>query len=669
MELGNIVEFIDRQTILCAVVLEARRERLRLLTENNREVSLSVGRLLHRDSQRLDLSLGRSRLVERLKEVSARRRALVGQVAVKELWETLQSPEPEWIDVETMTAFCFPGAGNGDQRSAVIRALFADRLFFRFNPGRFLPNSPEQVERLAAQREAEARRRRIIETGAEELRRALAGEAPPPAGVGVGGGGEPPEWLAVLKSFYLFERESPDYLLGRGILERAGVGEGFDLFPVLVRLGVFEPDENVELLRRKIPREFPAAVLAACDAPAALAAAAADPRREDLTRLELMTIDGQSTLDFDDAISLEALADGFRLGVHIVDVAEIVPRGGPVDRAALERGSSIYMADLKIPMLPPALAEGSCSLRAGEIRPAVSTLIEFSPEGDMRGYRIGASLVKVRSQLTYFDVNHSAEEDPRIGLLWRIARKFREQRLAAGAVHISIPEIGVRLDDPGTVVVNRVNRESPGRLLVTEIMILANALMARFLAEHRMPAVYRSQSEPRERLYRGEEGSLFQHWMQRRLLNRFVLTHRPEKHAGLGLPAYVTATSPIRRYFDLVCQRQIRAVLGFETPYSAEEIDRLIEALAAPMANVHKVQTSRLRYWLLKHLAQRVGEPLEAIVLARRRHGYQVLLTEVMLEADLQATGDRELKPEDVVRVSVERADPRRDELVLSLAA
>lgn len=661
MELGNIVEFIDRQKILCAVVLEVRHQRLRLLTENNREVVLAAGRLLHCDSQRLDLSAGRARMVECLKQVAARRRSLVEQVAVKELWEVLNS-EPQWIDVDTMTGFCFPGAVNGDHRAAVIRAFFNDRLFFRFNPDRFFPNSAEQVARQVAQREAEARRQRIIETGGDWLRRRLAG-----GGCGESAGGEIGECIEVLKSYYLFDKESPDHSIARGILERADLRESTDLFPLLVRLGVFAEDENVELLRRGVPSDFPSEVLAACDPAAALAAAVADPRREDLTHLELMTIDGQSTLDFDDAISLEALADGYRLGIHIVDVAEIVRRGDPVDRAALARGSSIYMADMKIPMLPPLLAEGHCSLKAGEVRPAISTLIDFSPEGDIRGYGVRATLVRVREQLTYFDVNQAAEEEPRLQLLWRIARKFREQRLAAGAVHISVPEIGVRLGEDGAIAVNRVNRESPGRLLVTEIMILANALMAKFLVEHGMPAVFRSQPEPRERLYRGEEGSLFQHWMQRRLLNRFVLSHRPEKHSGLGLSAYITATSPIRKYFDLVSQRQIRAVLGFEAPYPPEEIDGIIEALALPMQHVNRLQTSRQRYWLLKYLAQHAGEPQEAIVLAKRRRGYQVLLTEVMLECDLAEAGGADLKPGEIVPVTIQRADPRRDEIALAL--
>jgi exoribonuclease-2 len=318
-------------------------------------------------------------------------------------------------------------------------------------------------------------------------------------------------------------------------------------------------------------------------------------------------------------------------------------------------------------MLPPALAEGLCSLRAGEVRPAISTVVDLSSELDVRGYRVLPTIVRVKSQLSYFDVNLLADQDPTVVHLRSIARKFREARLAAGAVHISVPEINIWIGENGDINLNRVNRESPGRMLVAEIMILANWLMARFLSENGMPAIFRSQPEPRERLYRGEDGTLFQHWMQRRLLNRFVLGHAAEKHSGLGLAAYVTATSPIRKYFDLVTQRQVRAVLGLEEPYSAEDVDGILQDLSMPMSRVGRLQVGRQRYWLLRYLERRIGQKEEAIVLVRRRHSYQVLLTDYMLECDLPITGGFELKPEDLIQVTIQNVSARKDMVSLTI--
>ena len=195
---------------------------------------------------------------------------------------------------------------------------------------------------------------------------------------------------------------------------------------------------------------------------------------------------------------------------------------------------------------------------------------------------------------------------------------FKETRLQLMIHGDGISEYEPSVGNP-RVSITRVERETPGRLLISEIMILANSVAADFLKANGMPAVFRSQPPPRERLYQGEGGSLFQNWMQRKLLSRFALGARGERHDGLGLDAYVTATSPIRKYYDLITQRQIRAVLGLESPYSEAEITALLQRLEHPMGYVPKLQFSRSRYWLLKHLETRIGEKEEAIVLSNPR--------------------------------------------------
>ena len=131
MESGNVVEYIDRQKIICAVVLEVKNKRLRVLTENNREVNLAASRLSHECKLRLDLSQGRENTVEALKKIASRREELIQQVDIKELWEVLNT-EQEWIDVVTMTEFCFPNTPTYDHESGVVRAFFKNRRYFKF---------------------------------------------------------------------------------------------------------------------------------------------------------------------------------------------------------------------------------------------------------------------------------------------------------------------------------------------------------------------------------------------------------------------------------------------------------------------------------------------------------------------------------------------------------
>jgi exoribonuclease-2 len=658
MDIGNVVEYIDRQKIMCAVVLEIKNQRLRLLTENNREVNLSVNRLLHKDKVRLDLSLGRDKTVDVLKSVARKRRELISDVDIKDLWEVLNT-EQEWIDLATMTEFCFPNSPSSDHEAAVIRAFFNDRLYFKFNPDGFFPNSQEQVDRLTAHRIEVERKAETISNASRWLNRVLKQSHLVRYETL---SDEQKEFAEILKSYYLFEKDSAQYALAREILAKADITDPEGVFDILVKLGVFDENENIDLYRYDIAADFPDSVVA-CAARLAdsVHLGLTNQLRTDLSSLPIMTIDGQGTLDFDDALSLEKNGDHFRLGIHIADVGNFIQKGDIIDQEAQARGSSIYMPDQKISMLPASLAEGLCSLKANELRPAISTMINISPSAEVVDYEIFPSLIQVKHQLTYYDVNIIANENRAMVVLQDIATKFRQSRFDAGAIQISLPEINVWVNGDGEPSVSKINRESPGRMLVSEIMIMANWLMARFLAENKMPAVFRSQPGPRERLYKGDQGSLFQNWMQRKLINRFALDHEAGWHSGLGLDAYVTATSPIRKYFDLVTQRQIRAVLGMEKPYSAEEIDQIINLLEIPMSQVMRTQSGRHRYWLLKYLEKQIGQKEEAIVLFKKRKSYQILLPQYMIECELPISSGIELKPEDLIQVRIQHVRARRD--------
>jgi len=658
---GNVVEYIDQQKILCAVVLEVKNQRLRLLTENNREVNLSANRLSHKCKTQIDLSAGRNMMVKSLKEIAGLRKKLINHVDIKGLWEVL-NPEQEWIDLATMTEFCFPDNPSCDHESAVIRAFFKNRLYFKFNPDGFFPNSEEQVIRIVSREKEDARKKQIITDGASWIKSVLNDNFP----LSKSFTEKKTEFIDILKSAYLFEKESKHYDLGKAMLAKAGINDFSRIFQILEKIDVFDKNENIDLYKYNISITFPDQVIKEVSDLADQINASpendfSDIKRIDLTKLSLMTIDGQATIDFDDALSIEDRGDHYRLGIHIVDVGHFIPKGSVIDCEAFKRGSSIYMPDRKISMLPPYLAENLCSLKAGELRPAISTMIKLTPAADIIDYEIIPSLVKVKHQLSYYDVNLLAEEDKAIIILRDIAAKYRESRLSSGAVHISLPDINVWLDEDDSITVNKVNRESPGRMLVSELMIMGNWLSARFLADHKIPAIFRTQPDPRERLYKGEEGTLFQNYMQRRYLSRFILNTEPKRHSGLGLDYYVTATSPIRKYFDLVTQRQLRSAFGMEKAYTHEEIDKIIISLKQLMSNVSQIQQRRNRYWILKYLEKRIGQKEEAIVLYKRRDRYNILLPEYMIECDLSVSGSIDLKPKDLIRVTLQYVNARKN--------
>ena len=661
MEAGTIVEYIDRKQIVCAVVLGHKNQKLRMITENNREVSHTEKRLAHVSTDRLNPNAGRDALVNHLQDVANRRRLLQKQIDVEGLWSVLHTEE-EWIDVQTMAEFCFDGEISSDHTSAVMRALFADSLYFKFDSDHFFPNSPERVAQIAAQAAQEARKAYTIEDGSKWLQSVMESAEPtvPP---------DKEEIIEILKSFYLFGKESPHYHVGKEILSRVKLDSKEGPFRLLVKLGIWDHDENLNLHRFGISDSFPAQVMEATKQIAAKAAAiAGNGKRQDLTGLSTMTIDGQGTLDFDDAISVETVEDGVRLWVHITDVSHFLERGSVIDEEALARGSSIYMPDRRIPMLPRPLAEGLCSLKAGQESLALTIAARLDESGKVVEYEIFPSRVRVDRQLTYYEANLIVDQDPELAAIYEAARKFRQFRLDAGALQLRLPEMNVWINGKGDVSVTQVNRESPSRLMVSECMIMANWLAARFFRDNGQSAIYRAQLEPRGRLIDESGGSLYQNWMQRRLLSRVIIGLEPESHSGLGLDVYATLTSPLRKYFDLATQRQLKGLLGLEAPYSDEELRFIIQAVEQPMSYITVLQQERLRYWILKSLERLVGQKEEALVLEKRRYRYVVLLTKYMIECSLPLDCGADLKPEDTILVKIERISARDDAVGLSLA-
>jgi len=214
MEPGQVVEYIDSQKIICSVILEIKNLRLRLLTEYNREVKISAGRIAHRSGTRLSTSIGRDKIVGELKDIVAHRRELSRQVDIQALWEVLTS-EQQWIDLRTMTEFCFPEQIDADHESAVLRAFFSDRLYFKFSPDQFFPHSAEKVAKILSKREKEKHEEQLIDHGGLWMQKATKG-------LNVAEPKEKEEIVQILSSYCLLEKDSPHKDLARTMLKKAG---------------------------------------------------------------------------------------------------------------------------------------------------------------------------------------------------------------------------------------------------------------------------------------------------------------------------------------------------------------------------------------------------------------------------------------------------------------
>ena len=657
MRIGSIVEYIEQQRVISAVILEVKNNRLRLLNENNREIAFSEKRLSHMSEDTLDSSLTRDSLIKKLQKITKIRKELSEKIDISEIWEVLCEEEEE-IDIPTMTSFCFDPPLVSDYESAVIRAFFKDRLYFKFRKTGLTPYSPEQLEVKKQQIKEENRKNILIERGAAFIKSVLDDQ-----------GGQienaDKEILNILKGYYLLEKESSSAAVAKAMIAKADLKIPDQIFNILVRAGVWDKDENIDLLRMDIETGFPESVLKEVEALSpCLDDLEKDSKRVDFTNQTVITIDGQSTLDFDDAISFEKNENGYDLYVHIIDLAFYIKAGTKIDFAAMGKGSSIYMPDDKISMIPPQLSEDLCSLKQGEIRPTITTHVRLSRFFEIIDYEILPGIIKVERQMSYSEANLSNGKEEPITTLFKMATTLREKRFKSGAVQITLPEINIWIEETGEIKLVKIDRENPSRMLVSEFMILANSLMAEFLAKHNTPAAFRSQVEPRERLFKGIETSLYINTMQRRKLSRAVVSADPAPHSGLGVKAYVTATSPIRKYYDLLTQRQIRGILGYEDPYSKDDVEQILQNLILPVSNANKLQSIRRRYWILKYLETMQGQEFQALVIESHKDFCIVLLKDFMLESRLPS-GGYNMMPGDLVRVTIQHVNARRDQVSL----
>ncbi len=663
---GSVLEFYDDKELTCGVCLEVKNHRLRVLTAKNREINMAVNRVLLNTNGDLNLGEGREKLVQKLVEISQERQELAESVPVEELWELLIEEEDESYCCQELAEMVYSSPPSPNQVAAILRAILRNPFYFKYRDRKFYINPPEKVEQIKLMLQREAEKRRQLAEGADWLRSVWKRQ---PA--------EEPDFksriVKLLKEFCVFGKDAPEYSFTKELLSKAKIPLVGGAFKLLVRLGEWKEDENILLYKYEVPIEFSEKVEEEVERikQQTLAKPVSEVEgREDLRELELITIDGALTRDYDDAISFKELPGGeYEIGVHIADAAHFVKPKSTLDEEALSRAVSIYLPDRRIPMLPPQLSEEICSLWADKDRLAVSILIKLSPELEVLDYRITPSLVRVKRQLTYTDVNLFLESEAIFQKLHHIARSLREKRIQRGASIIYVPEIRIWVNQEGMIQLSKQDEETPSQIIVSELMVLANSLVARYFSERDIPGIYRIQGEPRaEDRPASSDSILFQKYRQRRLLSRAELSVEAERHCSVGVSCYTTITSPIRRYLDLVMQRQLKSYLEKSEPvYSREELKDIINRIQEPQSNAMYIKRTWTRYWILKYLEQEDITITEALVLDKGTRFYKLLLPDFMLEVNMKADPKLDIQPGDTIKIRIERVNPREDILRVAL--
>ena len=580
--------------------------RVRMALGRNRQTQLPADRII--------LATGIAATgEEEVEEFRRRCEALASDIDLAEVWELLLELLDTISSEDLADLYWGPSPGM-DQRVALLLHLDRASLYFVGEKGGYTVRTRETVREIQTRRQREAENE---EASASLITYLSEGRLPPELT------SRQSALLGQLQEYVIHGESYTCSAAARSLLEKMGSATR-DLqqlgFGLLVRAGVFSPDEHLALKREGIPQQFPPDALEEA-ATIDLHRALAEPLRRDLTAVPTVTVDDEGATDRDDAISLEIEEDPagtagtiYRIGVHITDVGAMIQPGGAIDREAERRMASLYLPDLKVPMLPPEVSQHTGSIVPGERRLALSLLARVGESGEVADWEVAPSVISSRAALSYEEAGRAIEDadDPwhsTLAPLHRVAGALRRRREEAGGINLEQSEMLISVTPSGEAVVRVLERSTPGRVMVTELMILCNALLAEFCREHQLPACYRSQVAPdiSDVMATTPEGPLRRYLAIRRFPPADLDTI-PARHGGLGLPVYIQATSPLRRYPDLVMQRQLSSFLSSGQPrYSTEDIASVAQRAEVQLRELARLEEDRRRYWFLKYLENRLS--------------------------------------------------------------
>ena len=401
-----------------------------------------------------------------------------------------------------------------------------------------------------------------------------------------------------------------------------------------------------------------------------------DCGRLDLTGQRCVTVDDDDTRDIDDGLALERRPDGsLRLWIHVADPGRLVPVDSPLDLEARRRGSSLYLASGNLPMFPLALTTGPFSLRAGIRSAAWSTWVDLDAEGDIAAYGIERSWVKPTYRLSYSDaddlIDLAPPQERDLADLDQLLNRRRQWRVRQGALLMDLPEGRIR--SKGGEPVLEVSEPSPSRAMVAEAMILAGAIAARFGVEHGLALPFRSQLPaelpPKAELDALPDGAV-RFAAIKRCLSRGLMGTQASPHFSLGLPAYAQATSPIRRYGDLVVQRQIQAELNGNTPMGEDALQDLLNSFDGAVREGIGISREDQRHWQQVWFEAHKSSQWRADFLRWLRPQDRLGLVRIDdLAMDLAAECPQNAQPGEALLLRVQQVDSLRDQLKLVASA
>ena len=474
------------------------------------------------------------------------------------------------------------------------------------------------------------------------------------------------DWIDRLKDVAIYGDQSKyAHWLERMTGETISARKAFDR---LVAEGVWDQHAFVELMREDIPLNFPDLLIKEADEIQAMYNGSQLAHRQDLTYLDAVTIDDASTTDMDDAVSVQFREDGsYQVGVHITDVSTLIPAHSTLDEEARNRGASLYLPEAKYPMLPPVLSENLGSLIPHENRLAVSLLWDVGPDGIMETPTWTLSVIRCCEKLSYDEADTILNDatHPRhamLSALFDAAESLLIHRVEAGAIAVDQVDRRVDISADGTVNIELKKRDSRADLLVSELMVKANFEAAKLCVEQNAPAIFRVQDAPD---LSDLEPTDIEQLHRYRVLTRMraaAISLQPGLHGGLGVEPYCQTTSPLRRFLDLISQRQLVAIIDNKAlPYSLDDLTKLCPYVEERLRLISRLEQRRERYWIFHHLSQHRGQVFDALVLNIWDQRARIEILDYALQVDMRLSG--QISAGGLISVRLTRVDPWADDI------
>ena len=425
-----------------------------------------------------------------------------------------------------------------------------------------------------------------------------------------------------------------------------------------------------------LPVEFPEKVLNQAERVAKDVTSADMAGRMDIRSWRMVTIDGEDAKDLDDAISITKEGENYQLGVHIADVTNYVQERSALDREAYERGTSVYLVDRVIPMLPHALSNGICSLNAGEDRLALSCIMTVNPKGEVIDHKIAETVVHIDQRMSYTSVKKILEDRdpeeievykefvPMFELMAELAKILREKRHRRGSIDFDFPESKIMLNEDGIPTEIKPYDRNTATKIIEDFMLLANETVAEDYFWQEIPFVYRTHDVPDEekiqklctfinnfghsmhvankevrpkeiqKLLAKVDGTPEGDFISRRALRSMKQAkYTPENtgHFGLAAQYYCHFTSPIRRYPDLQIHRIIKETLrGRMNENRMEHYESILPEVTKHASQMERraeeAERETIRLKKAEYMEQHIGEVFAGVISSITKWGMYVEL-------------------------------------------